>query len=165
MKLTPSRFAHAAATVSTLLALLLTEPALGHVDLRPRLVEQGTAAELRIELPQLRAGPAPARLEIEAEGVAVVASSLQGVAGAETLWTVRLRVSPAVPPGELLLVLRAVFPDGESVEVDGSIIVVPQAEEASGTFPWLGVAAGVTLALAFAALLYGRRRSSGRSAC
>lgn len=161
MKRTPLRLAYAAAIVSALLALLLTEPALGHVDVRPRLVEQGTATALRIELPQLRAGPPPVRLEVEGDGVAVLASSLQGVAGAETLWNVRLRVSPAVPPGELLLILRALFADGESVEVDGGITVVPPAEEASGTFPWLGVAAGITLALAFAvaALLYARRRS------
>ena len=90
----------------------------------------------------------------------MLASSLQGVAGAETLWNVRLRVSPAVPPGELLLILRALFADGESVELDGAITVVPPAEEASGAFPWLGVVAGVTLALAFAvaALLLARQR-------
>ena len=97
----------------------------------------------------------------------MLASSLQGVAGAETVWKVRVRVSPAVSPGELVLVLRAVFLDGESVEVDGGITVVPPAEDAAGTSPWLGVAAGFTLALAFAvaALVYARRRSSDRSAC
>lgn len=96
----------------------------------------------------------------------MLASSLRGVAGAETLWDVRLRVSPAVPPGELLLILRAFFADGESVEVDGSIVVVPPEAEPAGAFPWLGVAAGVTLALAFgvAVLLLARRRSSGRRA-
>jgi len=147
--------------VSALLALLLTEPALGHVDVQPRLVEQGTATELRIELPQLRAGPPPVRLEVEGDGVAVLSSSLQGFAGAETRWNVRLRVSPAVPPGDVPLKLRAVFADGESVELDGAITVVPPAGQASGAFPWLGVFAGVTLALAFAvaALLIARRRS------
>jgi len=143
------------------LGLLATQPALGHVDVRPRLVEQGTETALRIELPQLRAGPSPVRLEVEGDGVAVLASSLQGVAGAETLWNVRLRVSSTVPPGELLLILRAFFADGESVEVDGGLTVVPPvAEVGSDTFPWLGVAAGVTLALAFAvaALLLARRR-------
>lgn len=158
MKRTPLRLAYATATVTT---LLLTEPALGHVDVRPRLVEPGTETALRIELPQLRAGAPPVRLEVEGDGVAVLASSLQGVAGAETLWSVRLRVSPSVPPGELLLILRAVFADGESVEVDGGIIVLPPAEEeAAGTFPWLEVAAGVSLALAFgvAALILARRR-------
>ena len=91
---------------------------------------------LRVELPQLRAGPPPVRLEVEGDGVAVVASSLQGVTGAETLWHVRLRVASSVPPGELLLILRAFFADGQSVDVDGAIVVVPPvAEKGSGTFP------------------------------
>jgi len=139
----------------------MTEPALGHVDVQPRLVVQGAATELRIELPQLRAGAPPVRLEVEADGVTVLASRLRGVVGAETRWNVRLRVSPAAPPGELLLILRAFFADRESVEVDGSIVVVPPEAEPSGAFPWLGVAAGVTLALAFGVvvLLLARRRS------
>ena len=167
MKRTPLHAAYAAATVSTLLALFAAEPALGHVDVTPRLVEQGKATQLRIELPQLRAGPPPVRLEVSGDGVTVLGSSLQGMAGAETRWNVRLRVSPAVPPGELLLILRAVFADGESVEVDGAVTVVPpssQGSEASDQFPWLGVAASVTLALALAVagLLLTRRR---RNAC
>jgi hypothetical protein len=146
------------------LALLLTEPALGHIDVRPRLVEQGRVTTLTIELSQLRAGDPPVRLEVEGEGVTVLRSSLLGAAGAETLWVVRVRVSPTVPPGELLLVLRALFADGESVEVDGAVTVVPPAEEPAepGSFPWLGVVAGVTLALAGAAavLIVSRRRNA-----
>ena len=166
MKRTPSRVAYvAAATISSLLALVLTEPALAHVDVRPRLIEPGVPTELRVELPQLRAGPPPVRLEVEGDGVAVLASSLRGVAGSETVWNVRVRVSPAVQPGDLLLILRAVFSDGKSVEVDANVIVVPPAEEASGSFPWLGVAVGATLALgvAVATLVVARRRH--RSAC
>ena len=142
------------------MALLLTEPALAHVDVRPRLVELGQATDLRVELPQLRAGPAPVRLEVEAEGIAVLASELQAVVGAETRWNVRIRVNPAVPPGEQLLVLRALFSDGESVEVDGSIVVVPAAGAPDDAFPWLAVAAGVTIALALgiSALVLARRR-------
>ncbi len=142
----------------------MTEPALGHVDIQPRLVEQGTATVLRVEVPQLRAGPPPVRLEVEGDGVTVLASSLQGMAGRETVWNVRLRVSPAVPPGELRLIMRAVFADGKSVEVDGNVTIVPPAPNAPERFPWFGVAAGVTLALALAvaALLFARRR---RSAC
>ena len=161
MKRTPLPRPYATATLATLLALLLTAPALAHVDVRPRLVTQGRETILRIELPQLRAGAPPVRLEVEGEGVAVLATSLRGVAGAETLWNVRLRVRPAVLPGELLLILRAVFADGQSVEIDGGIVVVPDVEEASaGTFPWLGVAAGVTLAIGFAVgfVLIARRR-------
>jgi hypothetical protein len=166
VKRTPSRVAYvAAATISSLLALVLTEPALAHVDVRPRLVELGVATELRVELPQLRAGPPPVRLQVEGEGVAVLARSLRGVAGSETVWNVRVRVSPAVQPGELLLILRAVFADGKSVEVDGAITVVPPPEDASGAFPWLAVAAGVAVALAVAVatLVLARRRH--RSAC
>jgi hypothetical protein len=163
VKRTPLRHFYAATTVAMLLALLLTEPALGHVDVRPRLVELGTVTELLVELPQLQAGPPPERLDVEGEGVEVLASMLQGVAGAETRWSVRLRVSPTVPPGELLLVLRAFFAGGKSVEVDGSIVVVPAAAEdaASGAFPWLGVVAGVAigLALGVSALVLARRRS------
>ena len=142
----------------------MTEPALAHIDVRPRLVEQGRVTTLTIELSQLRAGDPPVRLEVEGEGVTVLTSSLLGSAGAETLWVVRVRVSRSVPPGELLLVLRALFADGESVEVDGTVVVVPPAEEPAdtGTFPWFGVAAGVALALAVAAavLILSRRRNA-----
>jgi len=164
---TPLRTAYASATLATLLALLLTEPALAHIDVRPRLVEQGRVTTLTIELSQLRAGfppPAPVRLEVEGEGVTMLTSTLLGSAGAETLWAARVRVGPSVPTGELLLVLRAVFADGESVEVDGAVTVVPPAEEPAepGAFPWLGVVAGVTLALAVAAavLILSRRRNA-----
>lgn len=162
MKRIPLRAAYAAATLSTLLALLLTEPSLAHVDVQPRLVAQTALTELRIELPRLRAGAPPVRLEVEAQGVDVLASRLLGVAGGETRWSVRIRVSPAVPAGELPLVLRGVFADGESVEVDSGITVVPGAEEpAADAFPWVAVAAGAALALAVAAagLVLARRRS------
>ena len=161
MKRTSLRRIYASTTVLLLLALLLTEPAPAHVDVQPRLVELGKVTDLRIELPQLRAGAPPERLEVEGEGVSVLASELKGVVGTETRWNVRLRVGLAVPPGEQLLVLRALFADGESVEVDGSVVVVPPAQEGSGTFPWLAVAAGATIALALgvAALLLARRRS------
>lgn len=168
MKWTPLRTACVGATISTLLALSLAEPALAHVDVRPRLVEQGKATQLRVELPQLRSGPPPVRLVVEGPGLTVLASSLEGIAGGETVWRVRVRVRPAVPAGDLALVLQAFFADGKSVEVDGAITVVPGAaeapEKAAGAFPWLGVAIGVTLAVALASsvLLLARRR---RSAC
>ena len=145
-----------------LLALVLTEVAPAHVDVQPRLVQLGTVTDLRIELPQLRAGAPPERLEVEGEGVTVLDSKLEEVVGAETRWSVRLQVSPTVPPGEKLLVLRGLFADGESVEVDGTIVVVPPPEEeTSGSFPWLLVAVGTTLAigLGVAALVVARRRS------
>ena len=161
VKRTPLRVAYAGATLSSLLALLPTEPALGHVDVRPRLVEQGKEAVLLIELPQLRAGPPPVTLEVEAEGIEFLASSRRQVVDAETRWSVLLDVSLTAPTGELPLVLRALFADGESVEVDGAVVVVPLAVEPLGGFPWLGVAAAVTLALALGAtaLLRARRRT------
>lgn len=144
----------------------MTEPALAHVDVQPRLVEQGKATQLRVELPQLRAGAPPVRLEVEAAGVTMLSSSLVGLVGAETHWNVRLRVSPAVPVGDLLLVLRAFFADGKAIDVDGTVTVVPPTPIPSEAepFPWLWAAAGVALALALAiaALLLARRR---RSAC
>ena len=47
------------------------------------------------------------------------------------------------------LVLRAVYDDGRSVEVDQQLTVVP-AEGSS--FPWPAVAVGAVLAVAFAAV-------------
>lgn len=146
VKRTPLRPAYAGATLSALLALLLTEPALGHVDVRPRLVEQGTETVLRIELPQLRAGSAPERLEVEGDGIEVLSTRLQGMAGPETVWSVRVRTD--APAGQVRLVLRAVYTDGASVDVDDSLTVVPPSETSS--FPWRGVVVGVLLALSLA---------------
>ena len=166
MKRTPVRAAYAAATLATSAALSLAQPALAHVDVQPRLVEQGAEAVLRIELPQLRAGPAPAELLVEGDGVTFLSSSLVGAAGGETLWSVRLRIGPAVPAGDLLLVLRAVFAGGESIEVDGTVTVVPPARKEdtneAGVLPWVGVVAvvGLVLALAAGALLLARRRGA-----
>jgi hypothetical protein len=131
---------------------------------RPRLVELGEVTQLRVELPQLRAGPGPVRLEVEGEEVDVLATSRLGAFGAETRWNVRIRVRPSAPTGDTLIVLRGVFPDGESVEVDGNITVVPPepAETSSSGIFWVGAGVGVVLALALAAaaLLAARRRSA-----
>jgi hypothetical protein len=131
--------------------------AYAHVDVQPRLVEQGRAVQLRVELPQLRPGPAPARLEVEGEGVDVLSTSLQGVAGPETVWSVRVRTD--AEPGQVLLILRAVYEDGESVEVDDMLTIVPAPETSS--FPWAAVVAGTLLALAAAlvALRLARRKA------
>jgi alkanesulfonate monooxygenase SsuD/methylene tetrahydromethanopterin reductase-like flavin-dependent oxidoreductase (luciferase family) len=148
------------ATVSTLLALLLTEPSRAHVDVRPQLVELGVVTELRVELPRLRAGAPPERLDVEGEAVETLSTSLLGTTGGETLWSVRLRVDPAAPPGELLLVLRAFFEGGASVDVDAAVTVVPPPEKPGDPFPWLAAGAGAALALAAAAaaLVLARRR-------
>ncbi len=140
------------------MACLTGEPAAAHVDVRPGVVAAGAATELRVELPQLRAGAAPpTRLDVEGEGVEVLASRLQALVGPESRWTVRLRV--AGPPGRRPIVLRARYADGRSVDVDSALTVVPAPER--GGFPVLPVLAGLGLAggLAAAALLLARRRA------
>ena len=153
----PLRAAYLGAALATLLTLMTSAGAWAHVDVQPRLVEQGEAAELRIELPQLRAGPAPERLEVEGEGIEVLSTRLQGMVGPETVWSVRVRANGQ--PGPALLILRAVYAGGESVEVDDTLTVVPPAEVES--FPWVAIVAGVLLALALAgaALLLARRKA------
>ena len=140
------------------------EPALGHVDVTPRLVEQGKATQLRVELPQLRAGPRRSGWKSKATASPSSTAACRRLPARNTLERPS-SCQPRCTPGELLLILRAVFADGESVEVDGAVTVVPpapQGSEASDEFPWLGVAAGVTLALALAVavLLLARRRRS-----
>jgi hypothetical protein len=160
MNVSPLRVAYAGATLLTL--AWAPAAARAHVDVQPRLVEQGAETTLLVELPQLRAGPPPTRLEVSGEGVTVLASTARAASGAESLWNVRLQVGPTTPPGELLLILRGVFPDGESVEVDGFVTVVPPPPGAADPFPWPWIALGTALALAAAGgvlLAAARRRS------
>jgi hypothetical protein len=127
------------------------------VSVEPRLVEQGEVTELAVELPRLRPGAAPERLEVAGPGLELLSSRLAGTSGPETQWTVRVRVD--AEPGRLPLILRPVYPDGRWVEVPAALTVVPGAEASS--FPWLGAAVGTFLAvvLAGAALLVARRRA------
>jgi hypothetical protein len=153
----PLRAAYVGATVSTLLALALAQGAWAHVDVQPRLVEQGEITQLRVELPRLRPGPAPQRIEVEGAGIDVLSTRLQGKKGSETVWTVRMRATG--PLGQVPLILRAVYTGGVAVEVKNSLTVVPAPEASS--FPWAVVAGGtlLALALAFAALRLARRRA------
>jgi hypothetical protein len=139
------------------LALLLTEPSLAHVDVRPRLVEQGVPTALRIELPRLRAGAPPVRLEVEGDRVTILAGTLGGTIRGETVWNGDVRVD--AEPGVLPVVLRAVYADGRSVEVDAALTVVPAEEKSS--FPWTLAIVGVLLAvsLAIGLLAVARRRA------
>jgi hypothetical protein len=152
----PLHAAYVGATLYAIFTLVTAEGAWAHVDVQPRLVEQGKVAQLRVELPQLRPGAAPVRLEIEAPGVELLSSRLQAVVGSETRWAVRVRVG--AKPGRLGLVLRPVYADGKTVEVHDALTVVPAAQ-ASG-FPWPAVVVGTGLALgiAIAALGLARRR-------
>lgn len=159
VKRVPLRAAYVVATVSTFVACLTGEPAAAHVDVRPGVVEAGTATELRVELPQLRAGnDPPARLDVAGEGLELLASRLQALVGPESRWTVRVRV--AGPPGRRPVVLRAIYADGRSVDVDSVLTVVPAPER--GSFPLGAVLAGVGVAagLAAAALLLARRKAA-----
>lgn len=128
------------------------------MDVRPGVVEQGAVTEIRVELPQLREGPAPERLVVEGAGIEVLSTGLQGRAGPETRWLVRLQAD--APPGRVPIVLRAVFADGRAVEVDSALTVVPAA--ADEPFPVAAVIVGVLLAVGFAAsalLLLARRKA------
>jgi hypothetical protein len=145
------------ATIATALVLACVKPALGHLDVQPRLVQPGEVTELRIELPQLRPGAPPDRLELEGRGLEVLSTRLQAVVASETRWTARVRTDANAEPGPLPLVLRAVYADGGSVEVEDAVTVVPP-EQTEDEFPWVGAAVGtlVALALAAAALLFAR---------
>lgn len=142
------RTAYASATLAALATTVSVEPALAHLDIRPSLVQQGVLTDIRVELPQLRAGSPPRRLEVEGAGIEVISADLEGTLGSETLWNVRLRAT--AEPGVVPLVLRAVYADGRSVEVDQQLTVAPGPERSG--FPWVGVAAGAFLAVAFAAV-------------
>jgi hypothetical protein len=133
------------------------QPAAAHVDVRPRLVERGRVAELVVELPRLRPGGPPKRLDVEGAGVEVLSTGLRALVGSETQWDVRLRADSE--PGRVPLVLRAVYADGKSVEVKDALTVVPAAQE--GSFPWVAAGAGVALVLGASAgaLALARRRS------
>ncbi len=158
MKRWSLRAAYVGATLATALATLTTEPAFAHLDVRPGFVTAGRPVELLVELPALRPGPGPIALEVEADGLEVLSTQLVDTVASETLWNVLVRVE--ADPGNLPLVLRAVYADGRSVEVDEAVIVLPREEEEDG-FPWVIVLLAVTSAGAFAgaALLVARRRA------
>jgi hypothetical protein len=139
------------------LPVLSTGTAFAHVDVRPRLVQQGATVDLVVELPALRPGGPPERLEVTGPGLETVSTRLQELVGRETRWSVRLRAN--AEPGRVPLVLRAVFPDGRSVRVGEALTVVP-APDAGNGFPVAAAAAGVVVALALAAAVLGvaRRR-------
>lgn len=155
----PLHAVHVAATLALLLALAWAEPASAHVEVRPGVLEQGVASELTVELPRLRPGAAPTRLEVEGDLLVVLSSARAGAAGADTLWRVRLRAERA--PGPVQLTLRAVYRDGRSVAVRHPLTVLPAREE-SGP-PWRLAVAGALLAVTLALMAF--RLARPRSAC
>ena len=104
--------------------------------MQPRLLQPGEITELRVELPQLRPGAPPEKLEVEGPGLEVLSTRLQSVVASETRWTARVRADAETEPGVLPLVLRAVYADGESVEVEDAITVVPRGDASGTQFPW-----------------------------
>lgn len=153
-----NRSAWLGVTIATLLAALLPGSAQAHLNLQPRLVEQGRVTDLVVDLPPLRAGAPPVELTVEAAGLRMLASRFREAIGTDTRWDVRVEVD--APPGLLDLVLRAGYSDGSSVDVDERLTVLPRTPE--DPFPWVGVIAGTALAVAFAgmALTLGRRSAA-----
>ena len=125
---------------------VLAQPALAHLVIQPTLLEQDVVTDVSIELPQLRPGSAPRSLDVEGAAIDVISSDLQGTSGTDTLWKVRLEAT--ADPGVAPVVLRAVYTDGKSVEVDQQFTVAPAPERAS--FPWVGVMVGALLAVTVA---------------
>ena len=152
------RTVNVSATLAALALTLLAQPALAHLVVRPTLLEQGVLTDVRVELPQLRPGPAPRRLEVEGDGIDVVSADLQGTSGSDTVWNVRLRATaaPGVGADRAAGGLRAT--DGRSRSTSCSRST--PGPERSG-FPWAGVVAGVLLAVAVAAfsLRFARRKA------
>ena len=157
MKRSPLPAAYVGVTVTALALALSAGPAPAHLNVQPRLIRQETVTDVVVELPRLRAGTPPEQLEVEAPGLEVLSSRLRDIFDGETRWDVRLRAEG--PPGTLALVLRAGFADGETVEVDDTLTVVPP--EPSDPFPWAAAIVGTSLAVAFAtsALFLVRRKA------
>jgi hypothetical protein len=140
------RSVNVSATLAALAMAVLAQPALAHLVIQPTLLEQGVVTDVSIELPQLRPGSAPRSLDVEGAAIDIISSDLQGTSGTDTLWKVRLQAT--ADPGVAPVVLRAVYADGKSVEVDQQFTVAPAPERAS--FPWVGVMVGALLAVTVA---------------
>jgi hypothetical protein len=140
----------------TLAVSLSAEPSRAHVDVRPRIVEQGAVTDVVVELPGLDRGPKLVRVEVAGEGVETLSARPAGSLGVDALWSVRLRVT--APPGPLTLVLRPFYADGGSAEFEQRLTVVPPE---GGSFPWGAAIAGTgaVLAGALGALVVLRRRA------
>lgn len=133
--------------VAVVAALLLPLAASAHLEIRPGLLESGRDVELRVELPELRAGEPPTSLAVSGDGVRQLRSRVAGKRGRETRWEVRVHV--AAEPGPTELVLRAGFADGSTVEVRRVVTVVPARGDDDG----LPVAAAAFAALGLAGLV------------
>ena len=127
--------------------------------MRPGIVRAGRAVELVVELPRLRAGADPVALELEATGLEVLSTRLVDTVAGDTLWNARVRVDS--DPGNLPLVLRAVYRDGRSVEVGQALVVLPAEEAGADGLPWLAavLVLATAIALAVGTLVVARRRA------
>ncbi len=152
----PLHAAYVGATLYAMLILVTAQGAWAHVDVQPRLVVQGATTETSGRMPHLRPGAVPERLELTGNGIETLSTSLQGVKGSETVWTVRVRTSAA--PGQVPILLHAVFADWKSVDVHEMLTILPSAAPSS-SFPWPATIVGALLA---AALVLGVHRVARR---
>ena len=133
--------------VAVIASLLLPVAAPAHLEISPGLLESGRDVDLEIELPELRPGGPPTSLGVSGDGVRQLESRAAGTRGPETRWEVRVHVSAA--PGPTELVLRAGFADGSTVEVRRVVTVVPARGDGDG----LPVPAAALAALGLAGLV------------
>ena len=134
----PLRAAYVGATLSTLLALVTAQGALGARQraTEPRRAGRGHPAPGRAAASCAR-GRRPSGSRSRATGSRSFRLVLQGTKGSETVWSVRLRANAA--PGQVPFVLRAVYAGGEA---GGGRPTVHSGARAGGvSFPWAGVVA------------------------
>ena len=139
------------------MAILPTEPARAHLDVRPGLVEAGTPVDLLVELPGLRPGERPTALELEGDGLEVLSTRLVDAVAGDTVWRVRIRVD--TDPGTLRVVFRAVYADGRSAEASTSLVVLDDVEESELAWGTIALAVVAAACLGAAVLLLIRRRA------
>jgi len=137
--------------VAVLLALLLAPAAAAHVSVRPALLFSSREALLRIELPGLRPGQDPTRLEVSGPGIRQLSSERSGGLGEESRWRVLVRVE--TPPGPLPLLLRARYADGRSVQARQTLTVLPARDSGGSGISTLALGAGIVGLLAGASAL------------
>lgn len=140
-------------------ALSLAAAASAHLNVQPRLLEQGRRTELTVELPRLRPGEGPAGLRVVGRGVTVHSTRLLERVGPETRWHVLLTAES--PAGILPVELVVDYPGGASVAVAQQLTVLPPDRDGSTTWTAAVAAAGLVVLLSAVALWMLRRRRAG----
>ncbi|MCP9484693.1 MAG: hypothetical protein MSC30_02440 [Gaiellaceae bacterium MAG52_C11] len=143
--------------VTAVAILVLPGAALGHLSVRPGLLESGREQTLEIELPELRLGRRPSALVVSGPGVRMLARNLTGRRGEESRW--RVRVDVQTEPGPVVLLLRAEFTDGRSVTLRQAMTVLPASDPPASSRPGLVAGIGVLGLLTGGAALVLLRRA------